>query len=75
MKSEGDCKENNAKGLNQLEDFAQLDIVPVSEGNVSIFRKEGSASIVDLTFISLALMRCMSWHVSEDYTHRQLTSN
>lgn len=61
-------RKNNAKGRNLL-GFAQLDIVLAKEGNVSVFQKGWFASTVDLTFISPAVKRCMTWHVIKDYIH------
>lgn len=62
----------------EVEAFAQLDIVLIKEGNVNFFRKRRSGPIVDLTFVSPAVARRMSWHVSEDtfgVISKQLSSN
>lgn len=57
-------RENTAKDRILLTNFAQLDIVLGNEVNVGTFRKGGSASVVDLTFVSTVLTRCMAWHVT-----------
>ena len=62
-------KETNARGRCLLEAFAQLDVVLPNEGDVNTYRKGGTGSIVDLTFVSPALARDMSWQVSEDFTY------
>ena len=62
-------RETNARGRSLLDTFAQLDVVLANEGCVNTFQKGGSTSIVDLTFVSPALARGMSWCVSNHYTH------
>lgn len=61
-------RKNNAKGRRLLEVFAQSDIVLVNKGKVKTFQR-GGLLIVDLSFVSSALPRGMSWYVSEDYIH------
>lgn len=66
---ESGSRKNNAKVRSLLEAFTQLDKVLAYEGNLSTFQNGRSASIVEITFVSPALIRCVSWHVNEDYTH------
>ena len=46
-----------------------LNVTLANIGNVNTFRREELGSVVNLTFVSDSLVKCLHWHVSEEYTH------
>lgn len=57
------------RGQLLLEAFASLDLVLVNCGTVSTYTKNGTGSIIDLTFASSSIAHTIVWRVSELYTH------
>lgn len=66
--TEWGSKSTNTRGTILIEVFARLDVILANSGNTSTFRKNGSESVIDLTFASGSLMRNINWRVSERYT-------
>jgi len=66
-----DCgsRSTKARGYSLLEALAKLDVRLCNVGTVSTFRRNGSKSIVDVTFCSPSLGGNMNWRVCEGYTH------
>lgn len=67
--TEWGSKRTNARGRMLLESFAALDVTIANEGRVDTYRKAGTGSIIDITFVSNSLVRTTKWRVSEEYTH------
>lgn len=62
-------RSSNARGQSLLETFALLDIVLMNDGKRNTFRKAGTGSIIDITFVSTSLTRITKWWVCEDFTN------
>lgn len=59
----------NTRGRILLEAMSACDLVLTNSGNKPTFVARGLCSIVDLTFMSTALVRNVEWSVSDIYTH------
>lgn len=64
------CPETNNRGEALLEAISLLDVVLLNSGRTHTFRRAGTGSIVDVTFVSSSLITAAkNWKVSEQYTH------
>ena len=61
-------RHTNPRGVKVLETFSALNIGLANVGNVSTFRRNGTSSVIDITFASTSLLRSINWRVSEEYT-------
>ncbi|KAH8265925.1 hypothetical protein KR026_009514, partial [Drosophila bipectinata] len=55
----------NERGTSLLEHFAALDVVLANRGQKLTYSKAGRGSIIDITFVSSALIRRCNWEVSD----------
>lgn len=67
--TEWGSRTTNRRGQLLLEAFAPLDITLANHGKVTTFRRAGTSSIIDITFVANSLCRDLKWRVSEDYTN------
>ncbi|XP_070132607.1 uncharacterized protein [Drosophila bipectinata] len=58
----------NERGTSLLEHFAALDVVLANRGQKLTYSKAGRGSIIDITFVSSALIRRCNWEVSDAFT-------
>lgn len=56
----------NARGRSLLKPLTQLDIISTNDDQLKTYRKEGTGSVVDLTFISPSLAHNMTWTIVFD---------
>lgn len=59
----------NARGRILLETFASLNIGIANTGEAYTYRKAGTGSIIDVTFVSNSLLSKIKWQVSEEFSN------
>lgn len=62
-------RRTNARGRMLLEALARLNVSIANQGSKETYRKNGTGSIIDVTFVSTALASKTAWWVSEDFTY------
>jgi hypothetical protein len=61
-------RRTNQRGQCTLESLAKLNVLTANEGSVSTFHRDGSESIVDVTFCSPSLKDDLNWKVCDSFT-------
>lgn len=67
--TEWGSRSTNPRGRILLETFASLQIGIANDGRANTYRKAGTGSIIDITFVSHSHLRNLKWRVSEEFTH------
>ena len=66
--TEWGSRKTNARGQALLEAMSLLDVVLLNDGDKPTYERDGSSSIVDLTFVSSNLCGNYTWEVMDNYT-------